>query len=207
MLASDIIRSVSRSFGDTDLIVCTNPDYFDWINAGMTQIVKDTECLSTHATAAANTFPLAFPTNFLRIRRVIYGQIPLQYVDIEDLDDKQQNLSTQDVPVYFYVNLNKINLFPLQTTTDTTIVSYDYTSIPSVISTTNATLDLPNQYQDTLHNFVLAKARERNEDYRGVDYAMNRYKENIANDRDDTLSRDDSYPIIRDDPIDAWYDW
>ena len=207
MLASDIIRSVSRSFGDTDKIICIDQDYMDWITAGELQIVKDTECLSKTTGVFANTFPITFPADFLRLRRVIYGQVPLQYVDIADLDDKQQNLATQDVPVYYYTNLNKINLFPLQSATDTTNVFYTYVYIPVTVTTTGQVLDIANQYQETLHNFVLAKARERNEDYRGVDYALKRYDTYIANDRDDTLSRDDHYPIIRDDPIDAWFDW
>src|SRR4051812_29184387 len=108
MLCSDIIRQVGRSFGDTNEIVITNADIFDWINEAQLNICQKTECLKATVTYAANTFPHAYPTDFIRAIRVLYNNISLEEIQLKDLDSRGINLTTPNTnPQYYYYSDSK----------------------------------------------------------------------------------------------------
>lgn len=204
-IGTDISRRVSRLFGDTDKIFVVDADYIDFINDAQRYIARATECLTTVVTPAASTFPWSFPADFIKIKRLVYGQVPMNYIDIEDLDAKSVNLTDRATPQFFYVDQRKINLFPLQPSADTTVVTVEYANIPATISALANTITIPDIYLEEIVNFVLAKTHSRNENYRAEEAAIQQVNAGMARDMDNTFQPDDTYPIVRDDPIDVWY--
>jgi len=201
---TDIVRTVSRSFGDTAKIFIVDADYLDFINAGQLKIARETECLTTTVTPAATSFPYALPTDFLKVKRVVYGQIPLPYVDIEDLDAKGQSLTDRNTPQFYFFYDEKISLFPLQQTTDSTVVTIAYATIPAEVTSIADPITIPQRYTEDLHNFCLARAHERNENYRAQENVEAKLENSLAKGREDQYEQDDTYPVVRDDPLDNW---
>lgn len=210
MIFTDIVRKVGRQFGDTDNVVIgtsgtiTN-DFYDWINEGQLIIAKKTECLVTSLVQAASTFPVTFPVDCIRTARVIYGTVPLERIDIEDLDAKAVDLTARlSNPQFFYDRLRKLNLYPLQNASDATSVTWDYVAAPTAIDNTTQTLSIPAIYHDELYRFCLSRAYERNENRIAAMDTMTDFKERMGDAAENEYTKDDGYPIRRDDP---WEDW
>lgn len=208
MTTVDIIRQVGRSFGDTDQIIITNADIFDWINEAQLEICKKTECIISTTTSAASAFPLAARTlmpTFIRARRVTYGQLPLVELEISKLDDAQVDQSVRiNSPQYYYWNGGILNLYPLQPTGDVTVVTIDYVATASLITSTIQNPGIPDLYSKEIISYCLAKAHERGENNTQYTSKMQEFQAGVNEDVDNEFNRSSSYPVIRDDP---WGDW
>jgi hypothetical protein len=201
---TEIVARVSRLFGDTNKIVVIDADYINFINDAQLVIARSTECLTTIVTPAASAFPYALPADFMKIKRVVYGQVPLDMIQIEDLDTRAVDLTYRNTPDFFYIRNRQINLFPLQASSDSTVVTIDYANIPVAISALANSLTLPDIYREDVVNFVLAKCHERNENFRSQQAVEEKLAASMAKGREDEYEKDDTYPIVRDDPIDTW---
>lgn len=205
MLVSDIVRQVGRSFGDTDQTVILNTDIFDWINEAQLKICQKTECLTSTVTYEASTFPHVYPVDFIRTIRLLYGNVALDEIQIKDLDSKGIDLSiANQLPVFYYYSDSKFNLYPLQPSADTTDVLLGYIRTAAKVTLLGDTPEIPVIYHDELVKYALAKAHERNENGQGFATKMAEFTEGLHENMDDSFSKTNSYPVIRDDP---WEDW
>ena len=204
MLVTDIIRQVGRSFGDTDQIIVTNADIFDWINEAQLKICQKTECLTTEVLYAASTFPHAFPADFIRTNRLLYGVVPLDEIGMNKLDDLGIDLTQRNTPLFYFYKDRKFNLYPLQPTADTTVVTIGYVQQATIVAGLASTLDTPAVYHDEIIKYCLAKAHERNENASAMQAKMAEFNEGIHEDMDDNFNKTNAYPVIGDDP---WEDW
>lgn len=203
MLVSDIERKVKRIFGEGGEVFITQADVIDWINDGINQIIRETKCNITTTTAVASTFVsgVQLPTGFIQMVRVTYDSTPLPFVALEDLDSKYSNLAGPDSPVYYYVDsANKMWLFPGSSASDSRIVSYTYTSIPTALTTAGQTPGIPERYHEDLVIFCKMRAYERNQDQRLQQGAYEEFNARISLRIAEDTATDDTYAVIRDDP-------
>lgn len=205
MDVSTIIRTVQRQVGDDGNVVFDNPDdYIDWINEAQLEIARETECLIGSSTAAASTFPVAYPSDFIKVKRLTYGGVSLDFVNIEDLDAKKLSVSEQDVPVFFYFVNNTIALFPDPTASDSTSVVFLYAKTPVIIDDINDALTIPTHMHTDVVKWCLMRAFTRVENYRAAEASQAAFEKGVAKRIDPTEDSVDSYPVIRDDPWEMW---
>lgn len=196
-------RKVQRRFGDDAHVFIREQDIIDWVNDGQLQLCRETNCLLNEAIVTASAFPWIFTnTFFLKMARVMYGTTPLKYIELETLDSLGLDLTTQTTPLYYYLTRQYVNLFPDPVSTDTTQVTLTYKAMPTSIIRMNDSLTVPTAYHEDLVTFCVARAHERNENYRGVEMAMGEFQNRIAQRIDDVEDKDTSYTTIRDD---AWW--
>lgn len=196
-----LIRKVQRLFGDDAQILISNTDLIDWINDAQLQIVRETNCLTATHNAAASTFPIATPASFMRAFRILYGNLTLQPTTLEDLDSKNHDLSYfTGSPAFYYIFANQIFLFPDPLSSDTTTVTIQYSKYPDTVSLTTDPLTVPVIYHEDIVRFCLARAHERNENYRAYEINMNEFLTRIGQRIHEHDVQDDTYTVIRDDP-------
>jgi hypothetical protein len=195
-----LIRKVQRSFGDDNSIFIKQDDILDWINDAQLQIVRETNCLVEEAFVAANLFPWTLPDNFLKTARVLYGPKILSYVPVEGLDSQSADLSNVYVPNLYYFIKDQMRLYPNASTTDATSVTIQYDKMPVAITSTSEQLTVPPVYHEDIVRFCLARAHERNENYRGMEIAMQEFAARISDRIDESDVQDEAYSVIRDDP-------
>jgi hypothetical protein len=207
MDTTTLIRKVRRSFGDDGQIFITDQDIIDWINDAQMQIARESPNLTAEITTAANTFPYTMPTDLITMMRVLYDIFPVPYTDVEDLDAKAANLrDVKGVPAMYYIVGGKLKLYPQPDTTDTTTVTLQYSRQPVDLQSSSDKLTVPVQFHEDIVRFCLARARERNEDYKGMEVAMQEFKDRISARFSTILEPDDTYPVIRDDAGASSYD-
>ena len=202
-----VIRKVQRTFGDSSNIFIIDNDIIDWINDAQSQIARETKCLTTQVTVNASSgFPWTYPANFMRALRVVYGTTPLYVTEIEDLDYKQQDLTSKSfVPCFYYHVSNSLVLFPVAQTTDATVVTIQYASNPAIIATNADLLTVPVHFHEDIVRFCVARAHERNENYKGMEVALNEFTARMGSRIEDIANPEDTYTVVCDDPADSWY--
>lgn len=200
MDVATVLRNVQRTFGDSNQVFITEQDIIDWINDAQTEIVRETGCLSATVTPVANDFPYTLPADFIRIGRVKYGTYSLDLIRLEDLEAKKFDLTSTDTPFFYYVTNSTLCLFPDPPTADTTVVTFEYLKIPTVIVTAANPLTVPVHYHQDVVTWCVMKSHERNENYRAMELALQRFNSNLSIRIEDTNNADETYPVIRDDP-------
>lgn len=195
-----LLRKVQRRFGDSAQVFITEADVIDWVNDGQLTIARETKCLSLTVSNPASSFPIAKPTDLLKIQRVTYNGSPINFCDIEDLDSKYLDLSVKETPVFYYFNENQICLYPDALDTDSTAVKITYARIPASIAVIGDALTIPTAFHEDLVSFVLIRAHERNENWKAVEMITAEFQRNLSNRLEDTNVPDDTYPVVRDDP-------
>lgn len=203
---AEVIRRVSRLFGDTDKVFVIDQDYFDFINDGQREINQRVGEITTQTSAvAASTFPIAVPATFSKMVRLVYGQTPLQYVALEELDATAQDLTDVATPQLWFIKNDQICLFPLQPSNDSTQVYYEYVAIPTLVTATGNNITIPDMYLEELVNFCLAKCHERNQNVRAQEVSQSKFNNGMSVAIDDAFNKDETYAVIRDDPMDTWF--
>jgi len=196
-----LIRKVQRSFGDDNSIFIKTDDILDWINDAQLQIVRETNCLIEEVFVPANSFPWTLPNNFLKTARVLYGGKSLPYIPVETLDSQTTDLMNTAVPAYFYFIKEEMRLYPAAVPTDLVSVTIQYAKLPIMLTAAAEQLTVPNVYHEDIVRFCLARAHERNENYRGMEIAMAEFSSRISDRIDETDVQDEVYSTIRDDPF------
>jgi len=207
MDVTTVVRKVRRLFGDSsDEIVISQTDIFDWIDEAQMQIIRKTHVLTKTNTAAASTYPLTLPTDFILAKRMTYGpnnQV-IRYIQIDDLDDANINPSAPvDSPAYYYIANKQINLYPNKGAADTNTVTFIYVCSATAIASTATPLDTPLSYHEDIVRYCVMRAHERNENYKAQDIS-NQIFEFMSGERmnEGTVAEDGNY-VVRDDPNDT----
>jgi hypothetical protein len=206
MDTADLVRKVQRTFGDDDQIFILVDDIIDWANDAQMQIARETDCFTLKDTFVANTDSWPFPSDFLKVRRVTYGDVPLTKVDIEALDAIFPVAAKDSTPHFYFFSERTLTLYPAAVNTDSTVVTVYYSGQPVTLINEATQLTVPLQYHEDVVRFCVARAHERNENYRGMEIAMAEFNSRVAQRVEDQNQPEDSYSIIRDDIHDISFD-
>jgi hypothetical protein len=198
---STLQRKVQRTFGDDHRGFIREQDILDWVNDAQLQVVRQTNCLATETSVVANLFPWTIPSTMVQIIRVIYGTAPLRLIEVESLDSYNLDLTQQNTPAFYYFANNKVCLYPDPPSSDATAVTLQYSILPTEVVTLATALQVPAAYHEDLVRYCVARARERNEDYRGMEIAMEEFNNRIADRISETDDQDEGFTSIRDDPF------
>lgn len=206
MIVSDVIRKAGRRFGDSSNVMISNQDWYDFINDAVFRIVREVGALEATSTAAANTFPLNFPADFVRVIDVKYGTDPLAMIQAEDLEAKQVDISDNpDAPYFYYLENFKIKLYPVPPVGDTTTVTTNYVKMPTNVVSTGDSIGIPTMYHEDIVTWCVARCHERNENWSAMDRFEKEFFDSTGARMEDAKVGDDSYQIIRDDYFDSGY--
>lgn len=200
MLVSDVIRKAGRRFGDSNNVIISQTDFFDFIDDAQLKIVREIGTIQTTLSGAANTFPVALPANFIESIRVEYGGTPLTLIRPEDLEALSvDETDYTGIPFHYYFMDEKINLYPAPTSSDTTSTIMTYTKTPTAISSTGASLEIPTMFQEDAVTWVVARCHERNENWTAFDRFVQEFNASIGDRLNKAKLKDDTNQVIRDD--------
>lgn len=206
MLTSAIVSRVQTAFGDSNQVMIFESHIIDWVNEGCLEIVRETQCLTkTDSVSAASAYrpPGKTIADMILLKRVYYGTIPLALLEVETIDRMGIRNLPEGVPQGYYMDGPTILLFPVPKTTDTTFITVHYVPEPTTVTNVATPPPIPNYYHGDLADWCLAKAHERNENYRASELIMQRFKQNISKRRYESLSQDDSFKTVQPDIMDS----
>lgn len=202
MLVSDVIRRAGRLFGDSNNILISAADFYDFINEAQTRIAQETDCLLTSVSSAASTYPKTLASDFMKVDRVLYGTKALDKINPEDLDALKLDATITGTPQFYYVFNGTLCLYPDATSTDTTTTPYYYTKTPTLVTAGSDALTVPLHMQEAVVTLVVMRCHERNENWRAAERYETQYLGLTGVRTDASQNPDDSYPVVRDDPFD-----
>jgi hypothetical protein len=206
MDVSTVIRKAQRRFGDSSSRLVTQTDLFDFIDDAQMQIVRATGDITVTTDVAASTYPVVYPANFIRGERIEYGGRPLDIITKDDLDANYIDVTEfRDEPMFYYYFAGSVHLWPDPEATDSTSVKFTYWGTPTAITSTGTALTVPVSYHEDIVTFVVARCHERNENWAMYDRLMNEFSTGLGLRTEEAKVKDDTYPVIRDDPQDNVY--
>jgi hypothetical protein len=208
MLVSEIITRVQNNFGDSNQVMIYDSHIIDWINEGILEIVRETQCISKRedtllASAFNNSLGVGI-ADMILLKRIYYDTQALLLLEPEALD-RLGYISQTGIPAGYYTEGNQIFLYPTPIATDTTTMHIYYVPKPAIVATVSDQIGIPFYYHGDLAEWCLAKAHERNENYRASEVVMTRFMKNISKRKFESLSRDDTYRTIAPDVMDYDY--
>jgi hypothetical protein len=149
---NDIIRQRYNAIGDQYF---TDQYIYDLIFEAETQLAKQGYVIENTytTTSVADTRELSYPQNTLGVREVRYDYDKLIKLPLID-DPKVNSSNPTGTPTHYSVWDNVIILYPTPDTSGDTIQVRVYENAQNLTST--STLNVPDEYQIDLVNFVLA---------------------------------------------------
>jgi len=207
----EIVRQVQRLFGDTSEAQIYAQDILDWINAGQMEIARQTECLQglqkINTSVDDPTDGIILPDDFIKERRVTYNNILLARTTLEDLDTLRLATTpstTDGNSLYYYIWGGSMFLWPDPTNIGVDFYKLWYVRAPSLVSQSSDQLSIPYHMHDDIIRFCLMRAKELNEDEQGVDRISGELSIRMAQNREESFTPSDSYPVVRDYAGDMW---
>jgi len=213
MDSTAVARRVRSSFGDKQGVQLKDEDIVDWINDGQRHIVMENEGLlevtsTTGTTQGIQNIPV--PADLMTLRGLRYKGTKLRglkLIEFDEFIDKWDDPAVnQGTPVCYTEWAGQIMLFPIPSLTEANVVKIYYTRLPvDVADLIGDALDLPLSYHQSLVNYVLQQAYEKDEDWEG----HQRKGQQIESDVNQLRHREkdnaqDRYPTITTLPEDAW---
>jgi len=213
---SDIQTRVKRQFGDESGVQVTDADILRWINDGMRQIVQNNEGLleksaTTNLVASQQDYTL--PIDLLILTLIsckVTGEssyTPLRHFSFTDfnvkIDGWDEATGSIARPELYTIYENEIKLFPIPDSSVTSGLKIYYKRIPTDVTLTTETPELPTLYHEALVKYCLAQAYEMDEDFSASTQKLNEMNTDLVNLRGrDDWKVQDSYPVVRDMPWD-----
>lgn len=160
MNLGDIKTRVASEYGDRAYSQITEADITNWANDGMLEIVKMTACIKTSTTIAAvvGQTEYSLPSDFVKMRRVIYNGYMLSHVTRDEVDKLNHGLidnPTQGRPGYYYVEWNNMGVYPAPD--DTLNFTVEYAQVPTSLSVDGDTPELPEIFHSDIVEYVLMR--------------------------------------------------
>lgn len=206
MNLQDIIRRVQRSFGDSAEAQVYVTDIIDWANDGCLvlardlELLKNMERLDVNATTAKQGWPV--PADYVKSASVLFNQIPMTYVNYQDVRDYVNNPPSD--PGWYYIWGGYLFLYPVAITYGTQLVEHTYIKMPRVMAATGDTPEVPAIYHLDLVRYCLMRAKELNEDEQAVNRINEEFVMHIAESKFTSDPSVNSYPVVRDYIGDMW---
>jgi hypothetical protein len=203
MIVSDVIRKAQRRFGDSNNVMISTQDFYDFIDDAQLRIIREVGTVIATYTAAANTFPYTLPTGFITAIRVEYDKIPLILIAEEDLEATQvDETAYKGTPELYFFQDNQLFLYPQPETGDSKSVVFVYNKVPTAITSSGQALEVPTSYHEDVVTWVTMRCHERNENWNAVGTMQQEFNNSMGTRMEEAKVRDDTYQVIRDD----WWD-
>lgn len=218
MLVSDVVVRVQRTFGDEASVQVTEEDIIRWVNDGQREIIMKTEDLlqSQGVTSTVNgQQDYTVPENMLILRSIHYKPIGLssfirlQSLSMAEFDDyidgwDGTSYSTSE-PVVYCTYGGFIKFFPIPMIDGSDNLKIRYSRRPADVTLTSDTIDLPDEYFNSLVSYVLSQAFQLDEDWGSSQNLAAQFEQDVRRNqqRHNSISWE-TYPTIGVRPEDAW---
>lgn len=213
--AAELITTVQEIYGDTREVSFTRAMALKWLSEGQKRIAKDTGSVTIVTTFNITTVGTAYdghvlPTSpaFIKEAAVEWKGVPTRRIAREDINQFAVKLgeTTTDEPTHHFYFQERLWVWPYPATANAlSPLKLWYYAMPNDIATEGTALLIPPVLHDELIDFVLMRARERNEDPEQAQRSKQSFDDKMAQARDIINNpSEQSYPVVRDDPGD-WY--
>ena len=197
-----IKRRVKRQFGDTSGAQITDEDIIDWINQGMVDIVRRTECLVSHrqASVVQNDPSYTLPPDVLFIQRVTLDGNTLASTSQQSIDylGRDTDNAGAGTPYTYFLSGNVINLYPKPSVDGNDNLDIFYVRMPTEVAVDNDVPEIPLFMHEDIIRYCLARAKELDDDLEGAAALGQEYDSRMNNALFEIKGQPaDSYPSVR----------
>lgn len=207
MDVEEVIKAVTRQFGDETGAQIDASDVLRWINEGQFQIARRIGDVvdTTTIPLVIGTFKYLLPTNFFkiisaeidgaRIQLVTPAQLSVLYPDLNS-SSAQSGVSKFFSIEKISTNQARVTLAPVCGVAGSLVIVYK--NRPPIINSTEDTLSIPDEYHTTLVTYCLAKAKQLDGDTESFVALTATFNTEVQEDSHDSKHKDEeTYPYIR----------
>lgn len=162
MTVQEVINYVRRMHNEASAQTpnWTDAELFALMEAKCNEVVSIIgliEAKDTSLTSTSGTADYAYPTNVIKIRRVLYDGIPLKYLNFRQFEARvPQGTAPSGTPREFMLWNNTITLVPTPSVSSDTITLYAEKK-QSAITSVASTIDIPAVFHGALCDAVLSE--------------------------------------------------
>lgn len=197
-----IKRRAKNGFGDNTGAQLTDEMIVDWANDACVDIARKTECLSVVLTEAIDIGdPIELPPNFVREFRVAVGSgvssKVLKKTSIEALNKNHDDLTSVGISDFYYITGSFLQFYPGISVNATATSVYAYVTPTAPLEDNADVPEIPEIYHEDIVRYVIARAKEMDEEDTKAAALMGEYEGRIAQSKFDESETADTYPSIR----------
>jgi hypothetical protein len=173
-LISTIIASARQRLNETSTAMWTDANLVTYCNEAQKYLVRETKCLEgiSTSTSVSGTQNYALPSNFYKLRRLLYDGKSVKevsFLDIDEADIDETDISGD--PKNFYIWDDSIYFLPIPNTTSDSIKIYYYKT-PIAITLSSQTLETNSLYDDVIITYMVYLALIKDGEEEKADYEM-----------------------------------
>ena len=200
----DVADSVKRQFGDEAGIQVTDDDIIRWINDAQLEILSQNRVLKGKSTTdlVSGQFEYPFPdVPILDVQSIWVDGQKVEYRSFNEFEEyvigEDPNRTSSGTPTIWTEWAGTLVFYPTPNTDGTANVTIYYTQGPTVVSTVNDQLSVPDIYVPRILEYCMGQAYELDEDYQASSMKMQQFSQGVGNlDFDGNDPKADTYPII-----------
>lgn len=188
--AGMVAQDVRDKFGDTGNVQITDPMLIRWINNGQREIASSTPFLEkvgqTALVAGQSVYDLTALFAAGRMQQLSTVMLNGNYAKIIQWADFQNELAqmsaqtqTSDSVTTVAIYADKLNVWPIPTTTVANGITLYYTALPADVAALTDTLTVPDRFFNALDDYVLAQALELDENFQAGQVKLGHYKDRM----------------------------
>lgn len=213
--ADDVIKDITRQFGDESEVQIDSADIIRWINNGQREIVTNNTEINavkavTDIVANQDSYPILTDPAFkdlLTIRSIRYKEKKLRSITFQEAEEFMVT-STENAggePELWYTYTGNIHLYPIPESPVEAGLSIFFTKAPARVTSSSDTLSIPDSYYNALVDYCLSKAYELDENANMSQLKTAQFEKSINVQQNRTLPQTADFPTIRLEIDDMWY--
>jgi len=173
-LVSTIISTARVRLNETSTAFFTDANLVTFCNEAQKYFVRETKCLEgiSTSTSVSGTQNYALPSDFYKLRRILYDGKSVKevsFLDIDEADIDETDISGD--PKSFYLWNDSIYFIPIPNTTSDSIKIYYYKT-PIAITLSSQTLETNSLYDDVIITYMVYLALIKDGEEEKADYEM-----------------------------------
>jgi hypothetical protein len=209
---SDVISSVKRQFGDESNTQINDADVIRWINDGQREIVDrnttiNAKTAKTDIVGNQDTYPLSADPNLTGISRVTsvrFNNNLLRPISIQEAENFAIGDNNTGDPTAWYEEEGNLILYPKPVNSYAGGLTFRFTYLPTVVTTTGAALTIPDSYYTALVQYCLGQAYELDENAQMAQMKETQFEKTLGIHSNRTVSQNSDFPTIRFDVEDMY---
>ena len=200
---SDVAKYVKRQFGDESGVQITDDDIIMWVNAGQAEIANTNNVLQASATktltVGVGAYSLGADMPIESIRSVHTNNIKCQFINFNDYEkyitDNDPDGTKTGRPDTWTEWGGQVLLYPTPDSTYTLTVYYR--AAPTICTSADDLLTLPDKYFQRIVDYAMAQAFELDENFNAHEAKMDRLDSKLVSMAgDEDKGGTDTYPRI-----------
>jgi hypothetical protein len=210
-VGNDVALRVRSQFGDTSGAQLNDASLLSWINDGQREIVNSNPILrsSKVTDVVKDQAEYSFPSDKVLVIEAIYidgypidnltPQAAREYIQKAD----PTAAAVADRPQIWYERAGVITFWPKPNISITNGLKLEFIKSPTMLTTLNSAIGIPDRYFNELVNYVNAQALEMDENYDAANFKHRQFRDGL--DRlftKDSVSQDSLYSGVLPDPLD-----